>query len=317
MFFRLAFMLSFVLFTSASSVSWEELKCRLCGTVIHAEERYYQVKGGKDVYCERCYTEAPRCSLCKLPTAPADLDPETGACPRCLAKLPRCKACGRAITGTAYTIAFVEGMFCAECKANRPACYVCGAPVGSGYWKYPDGRVICSECGERAVIDVDQIREIMLDAQETVERRLGLKVKTPYILRVEKLSGLPSSGPPPRGEVRSSQSPLYGKELGLYRRSGTKSEIFLLFGLTPELMYEAAAHEYAHAWEVEACPPDISPEMREGFAQWVAADVLRAKGYRRAVEKLEARTDYPYGTGYRGLKRLQPRTVLSLVMSGR
>jgi hypothetical protein len=33
----------------------------------------------------------------------------------------------------------------------------------------------------------------------------------------------------------------------MYRRSGEKSEIFLLFGLPQEMLYEALTHEYAHA----------------------------------------------------------------------
>jgi len=79
----------------------------------------------------------------------------------------------------------------------------------------------------------------------------------------------------------------------------------LLFGLPPELTYEAAAHEYAHAWAAENCRPDLPPDLREGFAQWVAADVLRSKGFLGALEKLEARTDSPYGTGYRRLRSMQ------------
>jgi hypothetical protein len=289
----------------------------VCGVVIPEQTKFYQVKGGQEVYCERCFLQAPRCSVCKLPTAAADLDKDTGACPRCLPTLPRCRACGKAIVGTAYTSPYSKSVYCPECKRTRPACYICGAPVGQDYWGFPDGRIICGECGERAVIDIDQILGIMQDARETVERNLGLVVSHPYVVTVEKLASIAPTATANRNVQAGGESPLYGRELGMYRRSGDRSEIFLLFGLPPELLYEAAAHEYTHAWQAENCPPDLSPELREGFAQYVAAEVLRIKGYRSALDKLEARRDSPYGTGYQRLKKMHQRMVLDLLIRGK
>ncbi len=292
--------------------SLRERRCTLCGEVIPDGAKYYQ--GGSEIYCERCYLEAPRCSICKLPTLPDDIDPDTGACPRCLAKLPRCRACGKPIVGTAYRFRFSNAVFCAQCKANRPACYVCGVPVGDDYCGYPDGRIVCGDCGARAVLDVEQIRRIMRDAQETVEKRLALKTKKPFTLTIDQLSG-PA---PPTGNqgTRALPAPkaLYGHELGRYVLRDGKSEIVLLFALPPELTYETAAHEYAHAWAAENGILDLGTELSEGFAQWVAADVLRAKGFRTALERLEARTDFPYGTGYQRLKAMESRIVLNLML---
>jgi len=286
----------------------EERRCRLCGVLIADNEKYYQVKGNKEVFCVRCYFQAPRCRLCKLPARAEELDPETGACPDCLAKLPRCRSCGKAIAGSAYQYRFARGVFCPECRKSRPACHLCGVPVGDDGWKYPDGRTICGECAERIVIDVDQIKRIMRDAHQLVVSRAGLEVKRPYTVIVEKLS---DSG------HDSGQAPIYGSELGVYRLSGDRSEIFLLFGLPPELLYETAAHEYAHAWQAENGLFGLPPDLLEGFAQWVAADVLRAKGYSLALEKLEARTDFPYGVGYRRLRAMQQHKVLELMFQKR
>ncbi len=305
--FFAAFLLLFLGTVLAAS---GERKCSICGTVLTDHDKYYQVQGSKEVFCERCFNEAPRCRLCSLPTAPANIDPETGACSRCLAKLPRCKTCGKAIVGTYYKYPDVAGVFCPECKNTRPACAICGAPVGDRHWDYPDGRIVCADCGERAVIDVDTISRIMRDAQATVEKRLGLKVKQPYTLRVVKLSSLASAGAGQHSQVTDDEGALYGKELGLYRLKDGRSEIFLLFGLPPELLFETAAHEYAHAWQTENGLADLSPETVEGFAQWVAAEVLRARGYRGALEKLEARRDYPYGTGYQQLRALNQRLII-------
>ncbi len=315
---RLSACIIFISVILVSTVlSAEDLRCHVCGAVIPPQARYFKVKGGTEVYCERCFSSAPRCVICKLPKATDEIDPESGICQKCLAKVPRCKSCGRPIAGVAYTYPFAKGTYCAYCRNKYPACYICGVPVGPRYWKYPDGRLVCDECGERAVFDIDEIERIMQEVQAIAEKRLGLWVKTPYQLRVEKLEDFRSSGSEPRDRTVPGHSPLYGKELGLYRRTGEKSEIYLLFGLPAELLYEAAAHEYAHAWQAENCSPDLSPELREGFAQWVAADVLRVKDFKSALEKLELRSDVPYGAGYRRLRDFSPRTVFGILKNGR
>ena len=295
----------------------DELRCRVCGKVLTNLDRYYQVQAGKEVICERCYEEAPRCSVCKLPTAPDDIDPDIGACSKCLAKLPHCLACGKAILGPAYRFSTSTGVFCAACKRDRPACDLCGVPVGDTYWKYPDGRVICNECGRRAVFDVRAVESIMRDVQKTAERRLGLKIREPYRLKVEQLSSLIASDTKPEDRAAREEAALYKGELGLFRRKEGKSEIILLFGLPPDLLYETAAHEYAHAWTAENGLSDLEPELLEGFAQWVAADVLREKGFKGALENLEARTDSPYGTGYQRLKAMQQNYIMDLLQKKR
>jgi hypothetical protein len=294
-----------------------ERRCSLCGISIPDGERYYRVKGGNEIYCERCYLESPHCSLCDLPAHFDDIDPETGACPRCRAKLPRCRACGKPILGTAYRFRFAQGVFCLQCKNTRPACYVCGVPVGKDYWEYPDGRVACEECGERAVVDIEEIRRIMQDVQSIAEKRLGLKIRHSFKLTVDKLSGLEPLKRDKRGKDIRSGIGLYGKELGLYRMQDNRSEIVLLFGLPPELTYETAAHEYAHAWLADNRIIDIEAELSEGFAQWVAADVLRARNFTVALEKLETRTDSPYGTGYQRLRTMRKSFVLNLMLKKR
>ena len=313
----LILLLLFAFLPGAPLISLEQLRCHVCGILIPEQAKYYRVRGGSEVYCERCFAEAPRCILCRLPTAPGELDPESGVCSRCLAKLPRCRICGKPIIGTAYSFPSVRGIFCEECRNSRPSCYICGAPVGDDFWKYPDGRIICGDCGDRAVIDVGEIHRIMDDARKIIEKRLRLHVELPYDVKVEKLGGLPSSPLDQVARIAANQSPLYGNELGMYYRKGDRSEIFLLFGLPPEMLYEAAAHEYAHAWQAENCPPDLTPELREGFAQWVAADVLRAKGYQNALQKLEMRADTPYGTGYHRLRGLRQRVIMELLERGR
>ena len=279
--------------------------CSLCGQRI--KDRYIQDQKSGKLYCGSCYDSAPKCPVCKLPVKRTDIDAASGACWECMKKLPRCASCGKAIVGTYYTYRFAKGKYCGECNKNRPKCYCCGTPIGNLYWKFPDGRTICDRCNKRVINDVDQVRRIMKEVEGLIPRYLGIQVKEPYTVRVEALNNhsLIDASKVKNGEA--SGSPLFGSELGLYRRMNGKSEIFLLYGLPIEMIYETAAHEYAHAWQAEHCPPKQSKELLEGFAQWVAAEILRVKGYETALEKLQARRDDPYGTGYQRIHTGPPK----------
>jgi hypothetical protein len=300
---HLVLLLAVLIMAGAAAAVDDTAKCAVCGEPIAKQSRFYRTQDGRETYCEHCFLTAPRCPRCGRPTAPAAIDPASGVCTRCVAKLPRCTACGKVITDTVYTFPPSPGQFCGNCKRDRPACYVCGVPVGDTHWRYPDGRHVCNLCGERAVFDVAEIGRIMQDTEKLIRRRLNLVVRQPYELRVDKLADSQARDSRLKASEPASGG-LYGKELGIYRRVGGRSEIVLLFGLPPELIYEAAAHEYAHAWAAENCRPDLPLELSEGFAQWVAADVLRSMGFRVALEKLESRTDAPYGTGYRRVRSM-------------
>lgn len=276
--------------------------CVMCTDRI--EGRYFSLKNHDEFYCHSCYTGHPKCKICGRPKLRGHIDSQSGACRECLPKLKKCNSCGKAITGQYYEFKHSEGYYCADCKRHKEACYVCGVPVGKKYWKYPDGRVACMECNARAVIDVEEIRAIANEAERLLQARLGLVIEYPYELEVQALNKKSMWDAKQAKEGSASSSPLFGRELGLYRRKGAESKIFLLYGLPREIIYETAAHELAHAWQAENCPPQQSEELREGFAQWVGAQVLKMKGYHKAYEKLESRRDYPYGTGYHRIKRV-------------
>jgi hypothetical protein len=282
------------------------LYCSLCKGRVQGQ--YFKDSTGNTIYCSSCYSRYAKCKVCGRPTPPNLLDPASGACAECMKKIPACGCCGKGITGTYYNYTGLEGAFCEECHLHRDKCYTCGIPLKDSYWKFPDGRKICDRCNARAVIDEKTIRAIMAEVEQLIPKYLGMKVTNPYTLYVETLNkqSIIQANMAKVGELK--ESPLYGNELGLYRYKNGQSEIFLLYGLPPELIYETAAHEYAHAWQTENAVPDQSLEVREGFAQWVAAEILKVKGYKNTLEKLEKRTDHPYGTGYRRFKTVFENT---------
>ena len=75
-------------------------------------------------------------------------------------------------------------------------------------------------------------------------------------------------------------------------------------GLPRLLLLQVAAHELAHAWQMESAPLLRDPVLREGFAEWVAYRVLIALGEGEAAERMLARED-TYGQGVRRLLEIE------------
>jgi len=275
--------------------------CALCGKVITG--RYYASERTDEVFCENCYKTYPRCRACDRPMRRSDLTAD-GVCADCAARLPKCKACGKTIVG-AYFVHQFKGEYCWECQRSRPECHACGAPVGDIYWKLPDGRVLCQECKNQSVFREAQMQQIMKDVIRIVKDRLGLVVKRPWTLRLDRLNTEGKASVEAARMGLKIASPITGNEMGVYIERDNKREIVLLYGLPIPMVFETAAHELAHAWQAENCPAKQDIELREGFAQWVAAKVLKYKQFDVTLEKLQARMDHPYGTGYHRMARIE------------
>lgn len=285
--------------------------CSLCGNRISG--RYYSVEETNEVFCDNCYKTYPRCRACDRPMRRSSLTPD-GVCPSCAEKLPKCKACGKSIVG-AYFVHKFKGEYCWECQQSRPECYACGTPVTNIYWKLFDGRYLCDSCKRQSVFREDQVRIIMNDVVDLARHRLGLVVTRPWTLRVDKLNTEGAESVNAARQGLRMASPISGNEMGIFIERGDQREIVLLCGLPIPMIYETAAHELAHAWQAENCPPGQSLELREGFAQWVAAKILEIKGFTISLEKLQSRMDSPYGTGYHRMARIETPRGRSEVIS--
>ncbi len=101
--------------------------------------------------------------------------------------------------------------------------------------------------------------------------------------------------------------------MGVYTRRGRRRGIYAAVGLPRLLLLQVAAHELAHAWQMESAPLLRDPLLREGFAEWVAYHVLLAVGEQDAAERIVAREDL-YGQGARLLLGIEeeggPRGVI-------
>ncbi|MGE0488048.1 MAG: ImmA/IrrE family metallo-endopeptidase [Vulcanimicrobiota bacterium] len=136
------------------------------------------------------------------------------------------------------------------------------------------------EFGERLLAQVRQ------DAQELDPRlvyRGGLEVRVVSQARLDELGG----------------EPVYG----LYE----EGRIWLSQALTRREAYAVLAHEFGHAWHFQENPAFASqPErLREGFADWVALQLVQARPDPSARVRLLEQRQEPYRSGLATMLRLE------------
>jgi len=269
-------------------------RCSLCQGIIAGEFHAYP-DGAK--FCRKCMADAPRCERCRRPLGEKQKVEKGGAalCEKCAEETPICRCCGKAILGAYFRHPFAEGEFCKSCEEHRPKCSACSRPIADEpVPRANTRRPVCSEClptvvetQERFLAIYDDCRRLVLDLlEQSVVHEIKVSV-VEDIAAVRKKAGLASDK----------------QELGLFQRTGDDYRIYILNGITAALAYETLSHEWAHAWCAEQGHPDHAQWVEEGFCQWVAAQVLQAKGFVRGLKILASRDDL-YGQGYRYMEKL-------------
>ncbi|HOU40082.1 MAG TPA: hypothetical protein PK829_02325 [Promineifilum sp.] len=287
--------------------------CHLCGRPLNARARRFHHAAWPPelllTVCEVCLAEKPRCPVCRLPGNAA------GACPTCREVGPICAGCGRALGRQATTFG-QSGPYCQECAAG-PRCQSCGLPAGRRATAI-DGRLLCTVCGATTVVSDDEAAAVYRAAESILREQLGLTLNVPTGLALvtpdELADILGDMGEDSHSGVETPGVETLGVEtLGVYTRRGRRRGIYAVRGLPRRLLLQVAAHELAHAWQMENAPLLGDPLLREGFAEWVAYRVLLAVGEDEAAERILARQDN-YGQGARLLldmeKQVGARGVL-------
>lgn len=246
--------------------------------------------------CSTCVKNRPRCSVCQIPM---EAQTANGLCTTCSASLAFCLTCSRPILG-AYLEFDGVGPYCQKCAAERPPCDVCSAPLTDERWKLSDGRILCTYCNETAVLTKEQANTLYQQMKMMVERLYGLSLNVPTGLALVDRNQLArviqrqEEAKLPQGEARPELDP--SRTLGLYVRNGMRRGIYIQAGLPRLLFLQVAAHEFAHAWQGENCPLLRNPVYHEGFAEWVAYQVIGEYGYIRGQKRMLKRDDV-YGKG--------------------
>ncbi len=219
--------------------------------------------------------------------------------------LPKCYSCRLPIKSSHHIVGPEKTPVCRACYANLPRCDVCQLPAGASGIQLRDGRFLCAQHRAVGVFQSARAEELFFQAQAEVVKvfgqslRLTLPVSNVRLVDNRQMRRLTRD---PRG----SQTPL-----GLTRvttiTQGTKKTvqapiIYLTSGLPPKRLLTVSAHEYAHAWQSQNHDryDQMSREMQEGFAEWIAYSVARAYGRKAEVQALMTKRDSDY---VRGLKK--------------
>lgn len=273
-------------------------KCSVCGTELYG--RYYTDQQ-HHYYCSDCYAKAERCPVCNDILRPGEwrLDHGTKICLRCLREQPRCHACGSIVIGPYSTFKGFDGFYCQHCIDHTPACISCLRPCGPHPIRLPNGHAVCRDCASTALRTKHQLEGIVAEVAAYMEKNLLMEVKTPVLFKLVDVVDY------------DSYSDKY-RESGRFIQVNDDFTIKILTGLSRPLSIETVAHELAHAWQAENCPHLPSDDYVEGFAQWVAGQVLRGFGYHKLVERLGYRNDV-YGRGFRKITEIEEKQGFSAV----
>ncbi len=278
------------------------------------------------------------CNACGITLAARDLvrlsmggdDPAAQYyCAPCAGRILRCAVCDKGLdtrTGPLYALGGPAGrLYCPDCWA-RPHCHACGRPVGAEFYRRPDERVFCVGCHATAVYDPAEAEQIYARIRHSVATVLGIELNigaTLHLVNRAQITALRAGGgtdltpPPPslrrkgesRGEGSPSSPPFVGEGagersgggpdlVGLFVHAGRLRAIYVEYGLPRIFFSEVLAHEYAHAWQAENAPLLAEPELREGFAEWVAYKTVESWGCRLRLDRFRERQDM-YGAGLR------------------
>lgn len=226
---------------------------------------------------------------------------QNGLCPTCNQLVAVCLTCNRPILGSFLEFDGV-GPYCQKCVNDRPPCDICTAPLTDERWKLSDGRILCSYCNATAIFTKEQANILYEEMKSKVKSFLGLSLNVPTGLalvdRVELAKVIERQTGPNIRHAMKNQDLEASKTLGLYVRRGMRRGLYIQAGLPKLLFLQVAAHEFAHAWQGENYPLLRNPLYHEGFAEWVAFQVIGRYGYTKGQQQMLKRKDI-YGNGLR------------------
>ena len=184
-----------------------------------------------------------------------------------------------------------------------PLCYKCAQLPRCAYCQMPSevesggGDRLCRDCARDCIKEKDEAEKVMKDVRQVLSAKFKMisKHKIIYELGTRKELNLEADGE--------------HNELGWFDpktvRNKPQYTIRILTGLPRDVFRAVGAHELAHDWMDETLPHLMDkPEIREGFAEFVAWSFSKAEENNRMMEYTENRTDEVYGDGFRKVRAM-------------
>jgi len=168
---------------------------------------------------------------------------------------------------------------------------------------FPHGSCLAESDSSSPKQSIDSREAILLDASPTALFQqvrtwvsAALEMSITHEIQFEAVADL--------AEYAGVDLPTDGNERGIFIEGEKGWQIFVREGLPTPLLLEVIAHELAHAWQAGNCPGLQRIDLKEGFAQWVACQLLKELGFSKEYTALEARDDF-YGESYRLVRDLE------------
>ena len=294
-------------------------KCSYCGKSIIGKYTKYKGEHRLLNICKQCHRTLPRCGLCQIPIRkPSGWDGRKELfCPTCLKKRIVCVVCRKTIKGKHLKSANTNEAYCQKCNAAAVKCASCRKPLKKAEQTTVHGKRICDYCNEKSpkcdrcgfpIVGSrisyrfadglfcshcnDNCLHCYVCAVPLGEERLKLSdnrfmcpecgksaVLTMAALRMihnrsvgflrrnldmDVQNDYELKLARRRNQLGIEGKEIHGKEQGLFTTTGGQPRILILEGATEAMCYETVAHF----------------------------------DFQRALERLQARTDQDYGTGY-------------------
>ncbi len=189
--------------------------------------------------------------------------------------------------------AWKEVPLCLEC-ADLPRCCYCQLPSSV---KTEGEDRLCRTCAKDCIKDKAEAEKVMKDVRQVLSSKFKMTSKHKIIYEIGNRKAL------------NMEADGEHNELGWFDpktiRDKPQYTIRILTGLPRDVFRSVGAHELAHDWMDEALPHLMDkPEIREGFAEFVAWSFSKAEGNKRMMEYTEGRTDEVYGGGFRKVRAM-------------
>ena len=202
-------------------------------------------------------------------------------CPVCHAPIPR----SGGVRGG-------ENLFCSEkCRRNAGSvCSNCRRMKPKKFLRtFRDGTTVCTACADSGIFDPDRAEKEFGEVREALRRNFGLFIPGEIAFALCDTD-----------ELRKLQQRKSDNTNGLCLfYSNGQREIFLRRGLPVAKFRAVAAHELAHDWYNHKVRRAASPEVIEGWAEFVSWHYCASMRYRKEQKEIEENAIKIYSAGFK------------------
>lgn len=174
---------------------------------------------------------------------------------------------------------------------NGECCSFCGKPILAVGYKMDDERIMCTECHNHIATEREEIRKLLTEAIELLEKHYGIKLPGNINIKFKSASAIRKENP-----IKGT-----GRVLGFYNPK--RNELWVERGGPKACVISTLVHELTHAWQFANLKiGKIDLKYLEGHASYVEVECLRLLKqsiYADFLENSLIVSQSEYGTGYR------------------